>query len=147
MECLELTKYLECGAKIPCKYPEMCSQITSESYLWRAVHQLSPTFFSHQPPPMDGFVPRTFTPYSVKCFWELGEVCFRLPMPSLAAPAIQKSRAMGRTPPACWIPFPLPLHACFTQAVATPLKGWPNHLEAEIHQCVSSATMGLKLTC
>lgn len=28
MECLELTKYLECGAKIPHKYPQMCSQIT-----------------------------------------------------------------------------------------------------------------------
>lgn len=149
MECLEFTNCLECGAKIPHQI-QMCSQITANllrvTFWYLFIHQLSLTFFfSCWPTPTDGFVPRTFIPCSVKRFWKLGAACMSLPMPSPAVPTAQKSRAMGWTPPAFWIPFPLTLHGHLTQAVANSLEEWPSHLEA-IHQCVSSVPMRLKLS-
>lgn len=49
MVCLELTKYLERGAKTSHKYSKMCSQniVILLKFTFLSVHQLSPTVFSH----------------------------------------------------------------------------------------------------
>lgn len=95
----------------------------------------SPTFLPHQPPPIGGFDPRTFTPRRVSNASESLERCSGLPTPSPAVPTVHRSRVPGPTPPAYWISFPPAPHAPFAQAVATSLQQWPSHLEAETYQC------------
>lgn len=67
MECLELTEYLECGAKIPYKYPKLCSPISVLllNVTFDILSPVLPLLFSCWPPPTDGFVPRTFILYRV----------------------------------------------------------------------------------
>lgn len=79
----------------------------------------------------DGFVPRTFIPYSVKCRWELGEVCFSLPTPSPAVPTAWASRATGRAPPACWLPSLAPAMPTSPKLWQPTLKSGPVTLKQQ----------------
>lgn len=136
MGCLELTKYLECGATGSHQF--LNGVLRSLWFSWmlalKSAHQ-HPPLSSHQPPPIGGFDPRTFTPRRVSNASESLERCSGLPTPSPAVPTVHRSRVPGPTPPAYWISFPPAPHAPFAQAVATSLQQWPSHLEAETYQC------------
>ena len=132
---LQLTKYLECGGKVPHPHPEYV--LRSMQFSWMLAFDICssalPTFSLDGPLPLMALFlePSLHTECQM-----LLRVWRGLPTPSPAAPTVQKSRTMGPTPPACWIPFPLTLQALSTRAAATSLQEWPSHLEAETYQYV-----------